>query len=204
MTWANLITLVRIGLVPVFAVLAKAYDRSAAAGRPREDLRRWAASAFLLAATTDGLDGYVARRFNQRSRLGTVLDPLADKGLMVAALTTVGLSGASPPYPSCFPTIVLGRDGLLAVGYAVLRRFRGRVTVKPSRAGKTATVFQICSILGVLLRWPQSCVRCLAHAASVFTLISAVHYVRAGIQQALRPGASPERPGTEPGERPGA
>jgi cardiolipin synthase (CMP-forming) len=77
MTLPNWITLVRILLIPVFAWYAVQYGLSVEAGAPLEPLRYAAVAVFLTAACTDGLDGYIARHYNLRSRLGSVLDPLA-------------------------------------------------------------------------------------------------------------------------------
>src|SRR5512142_2778433 len=85
LTLANKITIVRILLVPVFVMFAVYYIRGF--GREDNEWQRFVATIiFLTAAVTDGLDGYIARRYAQKSRLGTLLDPLADKLLLVSAL----------------------------------------------------------------------------------------------------------------------
>ena len=92
MTLANKITIVRILLIPVFVLFAVYYGKSVELGQP-ETWQRWAAIiTFIVAAGTDGVDGWVARRFKQRSPLGAVLDPIADKGLLLAAIITLSLS----------------------------------------------------------------------------------------------------------------
>ncbi|MGZ5504460.1 MAG: CDP-alcohol phosphatidyltransferase family protein, partial [Chthoniobacterales bacterium] len=83
MTTANKITIVRILLIPAFVTMAIYYGQSVQAGEPAEWMRFTAIAIFLIAAVSDGLDGYVARRYNQRSRLGVILDPIADKGLLL-------------------------------------------------------------------------------------------------------------------------
>ena len=82
MTTANKITVVRILMIPVFVTLAIYYGQSIQEGDPQDWQRFAAIAVFLLAAVSDGLDGYVARRYNQRSSLGMILDPIADKGLL--------------------------------------------------------------------------------------------------------------------------
>src|SRR5438094_9247343 len=86
MTTANKITLVRIGMIPVFVALAIYDGESIQRGEPQEWQRFAASIVFPPAAAGDGLDGYVARRYNHRSRLGVVLDRIADKGLLVSAI----------------------------------------------------------------------------------------------------------------------
>ena len=92
MTTANKITITRILLSPVFVLLAVYYGESVRNGAPRESLRIAAILVFVAAALSDGIDGFIARRFNQRSRLGEVLDPIADKGLLVTAILTLTFS----------------------------------------------------------------------------------------------------------------
>jgi cardiolipin synthase (CMP-forming) len=176
MTLANRITLARIGLIPIFGGLAGAYGRSVSDGKPDEKLRQLAAAAFFFATLTDGLDGFIARRFDQKSRLGTILDPIADKGLMLVALITLGLSRWNEGFPAWFPAVVIGREGLVVSGYWALRGRQGRVEVKPSPAGKAATLFQLLSMLAVLLGVRKSTVRLLVTAASALTVASGFGY----------------------------
>src|ERR1700752_4133629 len=103
MTAANKITLVRIGLIPGFVWLAWAYGRSFAGGQPEESYRFGAIAIFILAACTDGIDGFVARQFHQESRLGAILDPIADKGLVAAALAVLAVSRGAHHVPFLFP-----------------------------------------------------------------------------------------------------
>src|SRR5437762_11362127 len=92
MTTTNKITLIRIAMIPVFVTMAIYYGQSIQRGQPLEWQRFTAIAIFLLASTSDGLDGYVARRYNQRSRLGVVLDPIADKGLLLSGIITLSIS----------------------------------------------------------------------------------------------------------------
>src|SRR5207253_6153562 len=98
-TTANKITLVRIAMIPVFVTLAIYYGESIQRGDPLEWQRFAAIIVFLLAAASDGLDGYVARRYNQRSALGVILDPIADKGLLLSGIITLSISNWSQSDP---------------------------------------------------------------------------------------------------------
>ena len=89
MTTANKITIGRILLVPFFIVLVLYYIQT-----DNEWYRLWAIISFALASLADGLDGYIARRYNQRSELGAILDPLADKLLLVSAIVLLTLCGS--------------------------------------------------------------------------------------------------------------
>jgi CDP-diacylglycerol--glycerol-3-phosphate 3-phosphatidyltransferase len=195
MTAANKITLLRIGLIPGFVWLAWAYGRSFAGGQPEESYRFSAIAIFVLAACTDGIDGFVARQFHQQSRLGAILDPIADKGLVAAALIVLAASGWPHTLPFWFPCLVIGRDLVLAVGFTALTRLIERVDIHPSLTGKVATVFQLTSIVWVLFRIPRF-LSTLLIIATFFTLISGTGYVLDGIRQ-LRLSVKSERCGVK-------
>jgi CDP-diacylglycerol--glycerol-3-phosphate 3-phosphatidyltransferase len=89
MTFATQLTVFRILMIPVFVLFCVYYGESVARGQPQEWQRLAAIAVFILAAITDGLDGYIARHWNQRSRLGAILDPIADKGLLLTAIITL-------------------------------------------------------------------------------------------------------------------
>jgi cardiolipin synthase (CMP-forming) len=182
MTVANKITLARIVLIPGFVALAWAYGRSFADGRPSESYRVGAIAIFLAAACTDGLDGFVARQFHQESRLGSILDPIADKGLIAAALVVLAVSHWPQSFPFWFPCAVIGRDLFLAIGFTTLSRLIHRVDIHPSLIGKLATVFQLTSIAWVLLLIPRFLLA-LVIIATGLTLISGTGYVLDGIRQ---------------------
>src|ERR1700746_2933003 len=131
MTAANKITLVLIGLIPGFVWLAWAYGRSFAGGQPEESFRLAAIAIFILAACTDGIDGFVARQFHQESRLGAILDPIADKGLVAAALIVLAASGWPQSLPFWFPCAVIGRDLVLGIGFTALTGLIEHVDVPP-------------------------------------------------------------------------
>src|SRR5256886_12832902 len=86
-------------MIPVFVALAIYYGESVRRGDPLEWQRFAAIIVFLLAAASDGLDGYVARRYNQRSRLGVILDPIADKGLLLSGIITLSITNWSQSDP---------------------------------------------------------------------------------------------------------
>jgi CDP-diacylglycerol--glycerol-3-phosphate 3-phosphatidyltransferase len=188
MTTANKITLVRILMIPLFVVMAIYYGQSVQRGEPLEWQRFAAIMIFLLASVSDGLDGYVARRYNQRSSLGIILDPIADKGLLLSGVITLSISNWSedPDYghfPAWFPVLIIARDAVILVGAVVLHLLNGRVQVKPHWTGKIATVLQMLAIGWVMLQLhflPLIYVVC---AAGVFTFVSGIVYVRNGVRQ---------------------
>src|ERR1043166_5035993 len=118
MTTANKITVVRILMIPAFVTMAIYYGQSVQHGTPLEWERFTAIGIFLIASLSDGLDGYVARRYHQRSSLGVILDPIADKGLLLSGIITLSISNWSevePEYgrvPLWFPLPVLSGGAL--------------------------------------------------------------------------------------------
>lgn len=188
MTTANKITIVRILMIPAFVTMAIYYGQSVQRGEPLEWQRFTAIAIFLLAAVSDGLDGYVARRYNQRSALGVILDPIADKGLLLSGIITLSISNWSddPDYgrfPAWFPVLIITRDAVILVGSVVLHLLNGRVHVKPSWTGKVATFLQMVAIGWVMLQLHFLPLTYIVAAAGFFTLISGILYVRNGVRQ---------------------
>lgn len=180
MTVANQITLARILLIPVFVVFAVYYAESVREGRGAEWLHWGAVGVFVIAAASDALDGWVARRFNQRSALGVVLDPIADKGLLLTAIITLSLFPWEVALPLWFPVLVVARDIVILVGCGLLKFFTGDVEVRPSLFGKIATALQMAAVAWVLLQIPRE--QWVVLAAGFFTLISGIGYVWRGME----------------------
>src|SRR5437867_2549453 len=189
MTTANKITIVRILMIPAFVTMAIYYGESIKRGERLEWQRFTAIIIFILAAVSDGLDGYVARRYNQRSTLGVYLDPIADKGLLLSGIITLSISNwseADPDYgrfPAWFPVLVISRDAILFVGAAVLYLLIGKVHVKPNWTGKVATVLQMVAIGWVMLQLHFLPLLYVVGAAGLFTFISGLVYVTDGVRQ---------------------
>jgi CDP-diacylglycerol--glycerol-3-phosphate 3-phosphatidyltransferase len=180
MTLANQITVVRILLIPVFVVFAVYYSASVRAGAPEEWLRWCAVAAFVIAAASDGIDGWIARRFNQRSALGVVLDPIADKGLLLTAIITLSLYPWTVSLPLWFPILVIARDVVILVGCGLLKFITGNVEVRPSILGKVATALQMGAVAWVLLQIPDE--KWVVWGAGIATLLSGLGYIWRGMQ----------------------
>ena len=180
MTTANKVTVLRILLVPFFVVQVLYYERTGNEGH-----RLAAVLCFAVAAITDAYDGYLARRYNQWSELGALLDPLADKLLLVSALMllTFDKRPQLPNLPLWLAGTVVGRDVIQAVGFAVLHyTLGGKVPVRPRMVGKAATVLQMVTVSWALLKWPMDWLGPLALATAVCTGISGVVYVVDGMK----------------------
>src|SRR3954469_13734509 len=133
MTTANKVTILRMLLIPFFVVEALYYVKTG-----KEGFRLAAILAFGIAAICDGIDGYIARHYNQRSELGAILDPLADKLLLVSGI--VVLSFDHGPFLDSIPLwltgTIIGRDLLMLTGLLVIQMTAGKVTVRPRIPGK--------------------------------------------------------------------
>ena len=152
MTTPNKITIARILMIPLFVMMAIYYGRSVVAGVPVE-WQRWLATAlFLVAAASDGIDGYIARRYNQRSRLGEILDPIADKGLLLAGIITLSVSNWRFEFPVWFPVLVIARVVIVVAGAITLQMLNGSVRVKPSWTGKISTALQMVAVACIMLQ----------------------------------------------------
>ena len=190
MTTANKITIVRILMIPAFVLMAIYYGQSIQRGEPLEWQRYTAIVIFLVAAVSDGLDGYIARRYKQRSELGAILDPIADKGLLLSGIITLSISNWSeidPDYgrfPAWFPVIVITRDAVILVGAAILHMLIGnKMRVRPSWTGKVATVCQMIAIGWVMLQVHVLPLFIVVAVAGFFTVVSGVIYVLDGVRQ---------------------
>jgi len=180
MTTANKISIFRILLVPVFVVEVLYYTQDG------DEIHRLAAMlAFAVAAISDGVDGYIARRYNQRSELGAILDPLGDKLLLVAGIVLLSLNNAPhlPRLPLWLVVTVVSRDLLILIGLLIIKHACDKVVVRPALVGKAATVLLMACILWALLKWPANGLRWICFAAVVCTVASTVVYVVDGIRQ---------------------
>lgn len=138
----------------------------------------------LLAAVTDWLDGFAARRLGVRGQLGVVLDPLADKVLLVAVFLTLGTIGLIPVW---MLVLVIARDLVIVTGALLLRIYKNVRRFRPSLSGKVSTFFQVVLVLLVLVlaAYPLAIVSALATTAlfssAFFTILSGAVYVRKGV-----------------------
>jgi cardiolipin synthase (CMP-forming) len=170
MTVPNLLTLTRILLTPLliwFLVERRLNE---------------ALVVFSIAGMTDGLDGLVARLLQQKSRLGAILDPLADKFLLVSAMLILCRIGLIPVW---LVIIAVARDVVIVMGTALLLMLRYQVEIRPTLLGKLTTLMQLLAVLLALsssLIATSAWINSLVFAvAAVFSIASGVEYVRKGI-----------------------
>ncbi|HVS82335.1 MAG TPA: CDP-alcohol phosphatidyltransferase family protein [Pyrinomonadaceae bacterium] len=176
-TLPNLLTIFRMVLIPVFVSMLF-YQRFV-----------WALGIFVVAGVTDGLDGLLARRFQQQSPLGRILDPIADKMMLVTAFVVLSMRNVFPiPLPKHLPVpfwvtiTVISRDVFIIVGAAAINMVTGFRAFRPSSLGKISTVVQIVTIAAVILG-AQTRVGTGYYLPTLYTLVvalallSGIHYV---------------------------
>ncbi|CAB4242485.1 CDP-diacylglycerol--glycerol-3-phosphate 3-phosphatidyltransferase/cardiolipin synthase [Methylacidimicrobium sp. AP8] len=189
MTWANRVTVLRLFCVPAMAAVLWQYGKSQAGGPGDDRLRIAGISLFLAAALTDALDGFIARQWNQQSWLGRILDPLADKLLMLVSLLclTTFPSPRSAPLPFWFLVLVVSRDSLLLSGVGLLHLLKRKVPIHPHWTGKAATFFSFVAVTAALLKLSWAAWAC--WIAAGFVLASAAFYLSVGLRALVQGGS---------------
>lgn len=132
----NLLSLTRIILVPVFVIFLM------------QDKYYSALIIFIIAGLTDALDGTMARLLNAQTKLGSYLDPIADKLLLTTSFVTLAILGI---IPSWLTVIVISRDFMILLGIAILTLMSITFEIKPALVGKVTTTLQIGTVFLVLL-----------------------------------------------------
>ena len=166
---ANSLTILRIFMTPVISILLV--------------YKFWSLglATFLLAGVTDALDGFIARSRAQRTELGMILDPLADKLLLSATFVTLVYLHQIPQW---LFIIVISRDLILIGGFLVVYIATGKTTVSVSKMGKLTTGLQVATVLTTLLARLTSGVGFylsgLVYLTAAVTILSGLDYVRRG------------------------
>lgn len=173
---ANLITLFRILLVPVF-VMAMVYDPD------HSGWKHWLPLfIFSLACLTDALDGYIARVRHERSIFGEVLDPIADKLLLISAFLCIFYSSRfSLKPPAWIMIIIISRDVFIIAGLMIIFLTTGKLRVRPTLLGKATTLAQMLSVISLLATLPSAPV--LWNIAGFLTVISGFDYLKREVNQ---------------------
>lgn len=166
----NILTLVRILLTPVFVILLLRQQYA------------YALAVFIFAGVSDGVDGFIARYFNQRTALGAYLDPTADKLLLVSSYVALSVLQVIPAWVA---VLVITRDVIIVVGIAIFTLFEKAYEVRPSIVSKFTTTFQIL-LVAVSLFDPDHSRFSAVHAPLLwatagFTVLSGLHYIYIGM-----------------------
>ncbi len=177
LTTANQLTMLRIVFVPVFISLL-AYGEIG-----------WALGTFVAAGVTDVLDGIIARRFGQKTSIGAVLDPLADKLLMTASLLILSLPQMEfhNTIPRWLMILVIFRDVFILLVSLIIVLMVGWRVFTPSPYGKASTVLQVVTVLAVLYsNWKHVAVpelNILFYMTGAMTAFSGLHYLARSLRQ---------------------
>ncbi|MBI3601418.1 MAG: CDP-alcohol phosphatidyltransferase family protein [Candidatus Omnitrophica bacterium] len=177
LTFANKVTVGRILLVPFFIATVLSLS-------PERPYLRWVAlGLFLTAVISDVIDGYIARMHHQKTKAGAILDPLADKMLLISAFTCLYIRRGNFEeivFPLWFVVAIISRDIILLLGAMIIQLITGQLEIEANRSGKTTAFLQIVCILGMLLQW--SFTRIFWYMALIATIISGVIYIKEGIK----------------------
>jgi cardiolipin synthase (CMP-forming) len=177
LTVPNLLTVFRMVLIPVFVTLLL-YRRFSLA-----------LAVFILAGLTDGLDGLLARRFSQQSQLGTILDPIADKLMLVTAFIVLSMRSVFPqplpghlPVPFWVTVAVISRDVFIIVGAAAINIMTGFRGFRPSWLGKLNTIVQIAGIAAIMFaasvpHYTGYYLPTVYAAVFILAVLSGLHYI---------------------------
>ncbi len=162
----NLLTTFRL-FVTVFFILAIHYGEF-----------RLALWLFVVQAITDLLDGFLARALGAKTSLGALLDPLADKAMLVSSFIVLYLKDIVPLWVTF---IVLMRDLILTFGYLILCKLFGKIEIIPSILGKITTFFQIGTVVYVLWSEARSYQDFFYYPTIALTIITGLHYIYQGV-----------------------
>ncbi|MBN2120130.1 MAG: CDP-alcohol phosphatidyltransferase family protein [Candidatus Omnitrophica bacterium] len=179
MGFANKISLSRILVIPFF-VASLIYS----ARNPGTPQFKWLVLfLFLFAMITDFLDGIIARIKKEKTSLGRILDPLADKLLLLNAFIWVYSLRNNLPFlyklPLIVVLVVISRDVIILLGIGIFSFLKIEVCIKPNIWGKLTTFFQMSTILSIFLDFPVS--EYIWNLACLFTIISGILYIKRGV-----------------------
>lgn len=166
----NTLTILRILLAPAFVIILLRHQYL------------YALLIFAAAGVSDGLDGFIAKHYNQRTILGAFLDPIADKVLILSAYICLASLQIVPIW---IAVIVISRDVIIGIGVAIFGIFNVRLQVNPSLISKFTTCLQIATVILVLIdpdpRAMAIAKAVLYWATAGFTVASGLHYIYAGV-----------------------
>ncbi|MFC1493795.1 CDP-alcohol phosphatidyltransferase family protein [Thermodesulfobacteriota bacterium] len=166
MTVPNIITMIRILLAPIFVIYV--IDGRLVTGLV----------VLIIGGISDGVDGLIARLFNQKSELGTWLDPLADKIILVCAFISLGIMGF---LPSWLTVVVISRDLLILIGIAIIYLTGIKLKISPVFISKITTCLQFTTVITVLARtyltFMEGKYIYLYYLTALFTIVSFLQYL---------------------------
>ena len=191
LNWATRITIFRILLIVPFVSFMLKINDSRLSEAARQGVRYVSMVLFLLMAISDGMDGYLARRKNQITKLGTFLDPVADKLLITCAcLLLASRTGHVEKFllPPTVVVFIVGKDLFLMIGFVIVYLITSKSHIAPVFIGKLATTLQLSMVAGILIAPEVSALlsgwiwflRTLWWSAAGTALLATLIYIRDG------------------------
>ncbi len=154
LTWANRITILRILLIAPFVSFMLKINDPALSDNMRQVFRYVAFAIFMIMSLSDGLDGFLARKNGQATKLGAFLDPTADKLLITSACLLLASRRAGVDgflLPSTVVVLIIGKDVLLLIGFVIVFFLTGKLRIDPLFTGKVSTALQLTMIAAILI-----------------------------------------------------
>ena len=193
LNWASRITILRILLLVPFVSCMLQINDSELSAAMRNIMRYISIIIFLTMAISDGIDGYLARRNGQTTKLGSFLDPLADKLLMTCAcLLLTSRQGGIEGFrlPTTVVVLIIGKDLLLLIGFVIVYFITFQIRIVPVFIGKAATTLQLSMVAGILIAPEASHIipgwiwflRLLWWSAAATAIAATLVYIRNGIR----------------------
>ena len=191
LTWANRLTILRILLIAPFIICMLQVNDVEWSEHLRHIIRYCAVAIFFLMAVSDGIDGYLARKKKQATKLGAFLDPTADKLLITSACLLLASHHAGVEgfiLPSTVVVLIIGKDVLVFLGFLIIYFLTGKIRTVPAFAGKASTALQLAMVPAILIAPEVSLyihgwiyfVYLLWWAAAIAAVIAALVYIRVG------------------------
>jgi CDP-diacylglycerol--glycerol-3-phosphate 3-phosphatidyltransferase/cardiolipin synthase len=154
LNWATRITIFRILLIIPFVSFMLKINDPDLSDVARNVMRYVSIFLFLIMALSDGVDGYLARRKNQITKLGSFLDPIADKLLITCACLLLASPRAQVenfPLPPTVVVLIIGKDLFLLIGFVIVYLITSKIHIAPVFIGKLATTLQLSMVAGILI-----------------------------------------------------
>ncbi|MDD5458765.1 MAG: CDP-alcohol phosphatidyltransferase family protein [Phycisphaerae bacterium] len=194
LNWANRITILRVLLIAPFVILMLKTNDDTLTQNSSDLFRYFATAIFVLMAISDGIDGYLARKKGQATKLGSFLDPMADKILMTCALLLLSSKRAGVGgfiLPISVVVTIIGKDLFLLMGFIIVYFVTEQIKIEPVFIGKISTTLQLVMVSSILLAPEISTVlqmwiwvlRVLWWAAAVSAILTTLLYVWRGTRQ---------------------
>lgn len=176
MNFANKVSIFRVISIPFFLAVILYYE-------PQRDILRYIAlGIFLLAVVSDFVDGYIARVKKQKTKFGSIVDPLADKLLLITSFIAIYSKVNLYPgisFPLWVVLTIISRDVIILLGAVIIYVIKQDLNVVPSYWGKFTTFFQMMAVISFLLRF--NFVAIVWDIAVFFTVLSGIDYIRKGV-----------------------